>query len=244
MTAKATSLTFQPIWRVGIQRLRSLASPSRWRGPRVAGQQAHVAPRQAVAEPAAADQGQQRARRDRRAGVRRTRRPTSGRSRSASPAPASTAAHRRAQTHAGMVPGRPYTPDVPRWLAVGLGCVTALGMQALFGALAGRVGPGRLGGSRATRCCSCALVLGGYVTGHLVGRLQVLYAALVAVVFILLTATFQATREAIVARQFGLAALAPIDFLQLTLTDVLAMTGASCRRLAGRAFSAHRQTPV
>src|SRR5260370_10940701 len=36
------------------------------------------------------------------------------------------------EPHAGMVAGRTYTPDVPRWLAVGLGCVTALSMQALF----------------------------------------------------------------------------------------------------------------
>jgi hypothetical protein len=125
-----------------------------------------------------------------------------------------------------MVPGRPYTPEVPRWLAIGLGCVTALGMQALFVALAGQSGQA---GSVVLRYVLLfgALVLGGYVTGHLVGRLHMLYAALAAVVFILLTATAQATREAIIAREFGLATLPPLDFVQLTLTDVLAMTGAS-----------------
>jgi hypothetical protein len=123
---------------------------------------------------------------------------------------------------------------VPRWLAVGLGCVTALGMQALFGALAANLGAGAsvLVGYATL---AVALALGGYVAGHLAGRLPVLYAALMAVVYILLTATFQATREAIIARQFGLAALAPLDFVQLTLTDVLAMTAASCGGwLAGR----------
>lgn len=116
---------------------------------------------------------------------------------------------------------------MPRWLAVGLGCVTAFGLQALFSALLAQTPAGGswLGGYVAL---FLALALAGYVTGHLVGRWQVLYAALTAVVFILLAATIQATRDAIVAREFGLAALAPIDFVQLTLTDVLAMTAASC----------------
>jgi hypothetical protein len=116
---------------------------------------------------------------------------------------------------------------VPRWLAVGLGCLTALGMQALFGALLVQIGaPGAavLG----YLALILALALGGYVTGHLVGRWQVVYAALTAVVYIVFTATFQATREVVIAHQSGLAALAPLDFVQLTLTDVLAMTAASC----------------
>lgn len=121
----------------------------------------------------------------------------------------------------------PYTRDVPRWLAVGLGCVTALGLQALFGALLAQTPAGASAiGGYVVLCL--ALALAGYVTGHLVGRWQVLYAALTAVVFILLTATYQATRDAIVAHESGLAALAPIDLIQLTLTDVLAMTAASC----------------
>jgi hypothetical protein len=115
---------------------------------------------------------------------------------------------------------------VPRWLAVGLGCVTALGMQALFGGLAG-VTP--LAGSLLVSyvVLFLALAVGGFVTGYLVGRFQALYGALAAIVFILLTVTFQASREAIFAREFGLQELPPIDFVQLTITDVLAMTGAS-----------------
>ena len=116
---------------------------------------------------------------------------------------------------------------MPRWLAVGLGCVTALGMQALFSALLAQ-SPVGASGVFGYVALFLALALAGYVTGHLVGKLQVVYAALTAVVYILLTATFQATREAIIARQFGLAALAPIDFVQLTLTDLLAMTAATC----------------
>ena len=115
---------------------------------------------------------------------------------------------------------------MPRWLAVGLGCVTALGMQALFGGLAGLT---PLAGSQLLTyvVLFLALVVGGFVTGYLVGRFQPLYGALAAIVFILLTVTFQASREAIFAREFGLQALPPIDFVQLTITDVLAMTGAS-----------------
>ena len=73
-----------------------------------------------------------------------------------------------------------------------------------------------------------ALVLAGYVAGHLVGQFHALHGALAAVLFIFVTATLNAAREVAVARQFGLNALAPIDFVQLALTDVVAMTGASC----------------
>src|SRR3981081_4051069 len=126
-----------------------------------------------------------------------------------------------------MVAGRTYTPEVPRWLAVGLGCVTALGMQALFNLLVSQtpVGTAAFLGYVAL---FAALALAGFVTGHLVGRSQVIYGALVAILFILLTATFEATREAVVAREFGIGALPPIDFVQLPLTDVVAMTGATC----------------
>lgn len=124
-----------------------------------------------------------------------------------------------------MVAGRPYTAEVRRWVAVGLGCVTALGMQSLFDMLSN--GLQLAGPLLPYAALVLALLLGGYVAGHLARRLPVLYAALVAVFYILLTAGLQTMREAAVARQFGLAALAPIDFVQLTLTDVLAMSGAT-----------------
>ncbi len=128
--------------------------------------------------------------------------------------------------HAGMVAGRTYTPDVPRWLAVGLGCLTALGMQALFG-LAVSQTPAGAAIFVGYVALFAALVLAGFVTGHLVGRFQLVYGSIVAIVFILLTATVEATREAIVARELGVGALPPLDFVQLTLKDVLAMTGAT-----------------
>jgi hypothetical protein len=113
-----------------------------------------------------------------------------------------------------------------RWVAVLLGCLTALGMQALFVALLGRVSaPSALGDYAAQ---FLALVLAGYVAGHLVGRWHALYGALAAVAYIFVTVTVSSVREVAVARQLGLAALPPIDFLQLALTDIVAMTGASC----------------
>ena len=110
-----------------------------------------------------------------------------------------------------------------RWVAVGLGCVTALGLTALFELILGATG------LTALRYVAIfgALVLGGYVAGHLAGRQHAFNGALASVLYIFVTVTVSAVREAPVAREFGLSALPPIDFLQLTITDVLAMAGAS-----------------
>ena len=107
-------------------------------------------------------------------------------------------------------------------------------MHALFGAVVGQTA---LGTSVVGEYVAMfgALVLGGYVAGHLVGRFPMFYGALAAVAYIFLTVTFNAMREAVIARQLGVEALGPIDFVQLTVTDVLAMTGATCGGwLAGR----------
>ncbi|HEV7664076.1 MAG TPA: hypothetical protein VGQ62_11115 [Chloroflexota bacterium] len=125
---------------------------------------------------------------------------------------------------------------MPRWLAVGLGCLTALGMQALFGVLLGATA-GTWSQVLNYVALFVALVLGGFVCGHFVNRqpIAILYGAFVAIVYILLTATVQATRDAIVAHELGFNALPPIDLVQLTLTDVVAMTAASFGAwLAGR----------
>ena len=112
-----------------------------------------------------------------------------------------------------------------RVLAVLLGCVTALGMQALLVAALGRVSsPSALTDYAAQ---FVALLLAGYVAGHLVGRWHALYGALAAVAYIFVTVTASSLREIATARQLGLEALAPIDFFQLAANDVVAMTGAS-----------------
>jgi hypothetical protein len=123
---------------------------------------------------------------------------------------------------------------VPRWVAIGLGCVTALGMQVLFEILAGALGMGQ---SPAMHYLAVfgALIVGGYVAGHLAGRFHVFNGALASVLYIFVTVTLNALREAPLAREYGLNALPPIDLVQLTITDVLAMTGASWGGwLAGR----------
>jgi hypothetical protein len=109
-----------------------------------------------------------------------------------------------------------------RWVGVGLGGLTALGMHALFSALFSGF---PIAGYA---LLFVALVLGGYVAGHLVGRYHVFHGALAAVVYIFVTVTINAIREAPVARQLGMGALAPIDLIELTITDVVAMVGASC----------------
>jgi hypothetical protein len=123
---------------------------------------------------------------------------------------------------------------VPRWVAIGLGCVTALGMQALFEIVAGATGAARWPLAHYLAVFG-ALVFGGYVAGHLVGRFHTFNGALASVLYIFVTVTLNALREAPLAREYGLNVLPPIDLLQLTLTDVLAMTGASWGGwLAGR----------
>jgi hypothetical protein len=98
-------------------------------------------------------------------------------------------------------------------------------MEALFGGFATRAA-GPLAVFLGYTALFAALALAGYVTAHLAGRPHLMWASLVAIIYILLTATFQATRDAIVAHEAGIGALAPIDFVQLTVTDVLALTGA------------------
>jgi hypothetical protein len=113
-----------------------------------------------------------------------------------------------------------------RWPAVGLGCVSALGLQVLFGRLAERWGVGSLplAGYVAE---FVALALAGYVAGHLAGRWHALNGALAAVAYIFVYATITAVREVSLARQVGPSVLVPIDFLRLMVDDLVAMTGAT-----------------
>jgi hypothetical protein len=114
-----------------------------------------------------------------------------------------------------------------RWVAIALGCVTALGMQALFNAVAREVGVG--GQPLAWYGAEfLALILAGFVTGHLAGQWRVLHAAIAASVYIMLSATISAIGEIAVAIKTGVGSFSPIDILQLVLSDLVALTGASC----------------
>jgi hypothetical protein len=113
-----------------------------------------------------------------------------------------------------------------RWVAVTLGCITALGMQALLTSLAPRVS---LVGAPLAGYGGMflALVFAGYVTGHLVGRWHAFNGALAAAAYIMVVATLTALREANTARDVGVPSLAPIDYLQLATSDFVALTGAA-----------------
>ena len=114
-----------------------------------------------------------------------------------------------------------------RWVAVALGCVTAFGMQALFAAAA--VGVGADGQPLASYGTEfLALILAGFVAGHLAGQWRALHGAIAASVYILVGATIAAAREVPLAMETGITSLGPIDFVHLATTDLVALTAASC----------------
>jgi hypothetical protein len=110
-----------------------------------------------------------------------------------------------------------------RWPAVALGCLTALGIQALLTELIPRLGLT----TPAYGVLFVALVLAGFVTGHLSGGWYAFNGALAAVAYILVAATLTTIREASAVRATGIFALAPIDYFGLALGDLVALTGAS-----------------
>ncbi len=123
---------------------------------------------------------------------------------------------------------------MPRWVAISLGCVAALGMQIVFELLGGAAG---LPSSAFVHygAMVLALILGGYVAGNLTGRLHAFHGALAAVLYVLVTVTFSAVSEAREAHELQQVVLPSIDLVQLVVTDVLAMTAATWGGwLAGR----------
>ncbi|MBV9354298.1 MAG: hypothetical protein JO023_02100 [Chloroflexi bacterium] len=111
-----------------------------------------------------------------------------------------------------------------RWPAVALGCLTALGIQALLTELMPHLGIA----TPAYGVLFVALVLAGFVTGHLAGETWYAFnGALAAVAYILVAATLTTIREASAVRTTGIFSLAPIDYVGLALGDLVALTGAS-----------------
>jgi hypothetical protein len=114
-----------------------------------------------------------------------------------------------------------------RWVAVALGCITALGMQALFEAIARGAGVG--GQPLASYGAEfLALILAGFVAGHFAVQWRVLHGAIAASVYILVSATIAAVGEIADAVRTGIGPFGPIDFMQLALSDFVALTAASC----------------
>jgi hypothetical protein len=123
---------------------------------------------------------------------------------------------------------------VVRWIAIAIGCLTALGLSVAIGALARQVAlpaPGLVHFAVE----ALALALAGYVTGHLAGRWQIWNATLAASLYILVLAAGTTVREVSDARAAGLSGLPPIDYLGLALNDLVALLAASAGGgLAGR----------
>ena len=95
-----------------------------------------------------------------------------------------------------------------RWPAVALGCLTALGIQALLTELMPRLGIT----TPTYAILFAALVLAGFVTGHLAGGWYAFNGALAAVAYIFVAATLTTIREASAVRSSGIFSLAPIDY--------------------------------
>ncbi len=110
-----------------------------------------------------------------------------------------------------------------RWPAVALGCLTALGIQALLSELMPRLGIT----TPTYAILFVALVLAGFVTGHLAGGWYAFNGALAAVAYIFVAASLTTIREASAVRTSGIFSLAPIDYFGLALGDLVALTSAS-----------------
>lgn len=118
-----------------------------------------------------------------------------------------------------------YPCDMVRPLAVALGCISALGLYAGVNAVAERWGI--QGGLPLWGGEFLALVLAGFVAGHLARGWHALNGALAAALYVLVLATGTMVREGQTVAQLGLAALGPIDFPLLVARDLLALVGAS-----------------
>jgi hypothetical protein len=116
--------------------------------------------------------------------------------------------------------------NVVRWRALLLGCVTALGMRVALATGARALGL-PFDGIAEFVLEFAALLLAGYVAGHIAGSFEVLHGALAASAYIFVDATITSVREASIASQLGVVRLPPIDFVQLAVTDLIALIAAS-----------------
>ncbi|MFN8522352.1 MAG: hypothetical protein U0821_04520 [Chloroflexota bacterium] len=113
------------------------------------------------------------------------------------------------------------------WRAVLSGFAVATILAALFGAAASRAGlEGNLGASAALELA--AMVAGGFVAGWLGGRVGVVQALAVAVMFIIISASVKAWAEyAFVGDDFRrYSLLGPMDMGGLILGDMVHLLGA------------------
>ena len=111
------------------------------------------------------------------------------------------------------------------WRAVALGFLTAAVLAAALGAIGGRLGlEGHLGTAASLEFL--ALMAGGYVAGRRAGRVGVVQALAVAVIFILIAASIKAWVEIDLASRYGPHVLGPMDMGGLILGDLVHLLGA------------------
>lgn len=108
-------------------------------------------------------------------------------------------------------------------IALGFGVAAALGVGA--GVVGGGLGlEGHLGAYAATEFV--ALMVGGYVAARVAGRVGVMQALAVAVIFIVISASVKAWVEIDLAGRFGPGVLGPMDMGGLVLGDLIHLVGA------------------
>ena len=111
------------------------------------------------------------------------------------------------------------------WRALGGGFLTVAGSGLALGTLGARLGlEGNLGVAASLEFI--ALLAGGYVAGHLAGRVGVIHGVAVAVIFILVAASIKAWVEIDLATRYGPQVLGPMDMGGLILGDLVHLVGA------------------
>jgi len=111
------------------------------------------------------------------------------------------------------------------WRAVGLGFLTAVLVAVTLGIIGGRLGlEGHLGTAASLEFL--ALLAGGYVAGRWAGRVGVIQAIAVAIIFILIAASIKAWVEIDLATRFGPHVLGPMDMGGMVLGDLVHLLGA------------------
>ena len=135
----------------------------------------------------------------------------------------------------GQAPPASGLTSMINWRAVGLGFLTAAALAVTVGALGAQLGlQGHLGTAAALEFL--ALMAGGYVAGRLGGRVGVVQAVAVAVIFILIAASIKAWVEIDLASRLGPHVRGSMDMGGLILGDLLHLL-----RAGAGGWLAHRE---
>src|SRR5688572_3907167 len=111
-----------------------------------------------------------------------------------------------------------------RWPAVFAGFVVAAALGILLGHGAQLAGIDNRGTWASLELV--ALLAGGYVAGRLAGQVGVMQGVAVAILFILIAASWKAWEEIKAATMYGPHVLGPMDMGGLILGDLVHLTGA------------------